>query len=193
MTRSSLMKMTIFGLVGLVVAALTALLLLQLPGGPPAYGGPFALQATTGQRLDRSSLSGRPYALFFGYTNCPDFCPTTMLDLAELMNAEGGKAKDFKAYFITIDPARDSADHLKAYLASFDPRIVGLTGSEEDISSIVRSFKIYRKKVGEGETYTFDHTSSVLLFDAKGGLAGLITASEPFGDQKAKLDRLLDG
>ena len=114
-----------------------------------------------------------------------------MMDLAQLMNAVGDKAKDFHPYFISIDPSRDTPALLKEYLTAFDPRIIGLTGSEDEIAGVVKSFKIYRKKNGSGESYTFDHTSSVLLFDRTGQLAGIISSTEPMADQKKKLERLL--
>lgn len=180
--------------VGLIVAGLAYMTL----GKPQTravgdYGGPFTLQASSGGTVSRASLAGKPYALFFGYTNCPDFCPTTMMDLAQLMNDVGDKAKDFHPYFISIDPERDTPALLKEYLTAFDPRIIGLTGTPEEINAVVKSFKIYRKKNGTGESYTFDHTSSVLLFDRTGALAGIISATEPVADQKKKLERLLAG
>ena len=193
-SRTAILRGATLAVVGLIFAGLVYVTL----GKPQTkavgdYGGQFTLQASSGGVVTRASLTGKPYALFFGYTNCPDFCPTTMMDLAKLMNDIGDKAKDFHPYFVTIDPERDTPSLLKEYLTAFDPRIVGLTGTPEEISAVVKSFKIYRKKNGSGESYTFDHTSSVLLFDKTGALAGIISASEPDADQKKKLTRLLEG
>lgn len=188
------LRFAAFAVVGLLFAGLVYVTLGRTPRSSPGdYGGPFALQASSGGVVTRASLEGKPYALFFGYTNCPDFCPTTMMDLAQLMNVVGDKAKDFHPYFITIDPSRDTPALLKEYLTAFDPRIIGLTGSEDEIAGVVKSFKIYRKKNGTGDSYTFDHTSSVLLFDRNGQLAGIISSTEPMEDQKKKLERLLAG
>ena len=191
--RVALLRGATLVIVGLIFAGLVYMTLGKPQPKPVGdYGGPFVLQASSGGSISRDSLLGRPYALFFGYTNCPDFCPTTMMDLAQLMKDVGDKAKDFHPYFVTIDPERDTPELLKDYLTAFDPRIVGLTGTPEEIGAVVKSFKIYRKKNGSGESYTFDHTSSVLLFDRTGALAGIISASEPEADQKKKLTRLLD-
>lgn len=185
--RSAIVVVTAVFAGGLVYLAL------QIPQqrNPAEFGGPFTLKSSNGGTLSRASLAGKPYALFFGYTNCPDFCPTTMMDLASLMNKEGEKAKDFNAYFISIDPERDTQAILKEYLTAFDPRIVGLTGTPEEINAVLKAFKVYRHKNGSGDSYTFDHTASVMLFDRSGGLAGIISANEPEADQQKKLDRLL--
>lgn len=194
MTWFSSLRYSVFALVALIIAGLAYVTLAQpIKPNPLEFGGSFELQASSGRTITRASLTGKPYALFFGFTNCPDVCPSTMMDLARLMEAVGDKAKDFHPYFISVDPSRDTPELLKTYLTAFDPRIIGLTGSEADINAVVKSFKIYRKKNGTGEHYSYDHTSSVLLFAANGELAGTISVTEPFEDQRKKLERLLKG
>ncbi len=181
--------------IGLFFTLMAFLLLFQNPKNTrpslPEYGGTFSLQATSGGIVERANLLGKSYGVFFGYTNCPDFCPTAMQDMTVLLGKFGTEAKDFRIYFISVDPARDTLDLLKSYVSSFDPRIIGLTGPEAEIAKVTKSFNVYARKNGSGDNYTFDHTSSILLFDAKGKLAGTINSSEPEGDQKAKLERLL--
>ncbi len=192
MKTLSAIRYSALALVALILSGLTYVTLAQPAKSVFEFGGSFELQATTGGTLARSALKGKPYAIFFGFTNCPDICPTTMLDLGELMKALGDKAKDFHPYFISIDPARDKPELLKQYLEAFDPRIIGLTGSEAEIDAVVKSFRVHRKKNGSGESYSFDHTSAVYLFNRFGELAGTVNVSEPFEDQKKKLARLLE-
>ncbi len=190
-----------FGVLAAVVALIGLVGFIVLGGtkkGADDFGGPFVLQASSGGTIERARLTGKPYGVFFGYTNCPDFCPTTMQELTVLMqeidkSGQSPIAKDFRVYFISIDPARDTPALLKLYLSAFDPRIIGLTGSEAETSAVIKGFHVYAKKNGAGDTYTFDHTSSILLFDAAGKLAGTINSTEREADQKAKLTRLLRG
>lgn len=178
--------------IGLLVAFIAQATLFQKPKNTLAdFGGSFILQATSGGTIERTQLLGKPYGIFFGYTNCPDFCPTAMQDITVLLSKFGKEAQDFRVYFISVDPARDTLELLKLYVSAFDPRIIGLTGSATEIASVTKSFNVYTKKNGTGDNYTFDHTSSILLLDAKGKLAGTLNSSEPEADQKAKLERLL--
>jgi protein SCO1 len=178
--------------IGLLVAFIAQATLFQKPKNTLSdFGGNFVLQATSGGAIERTQLLGKPYGIFFGYTNCPDFCPTAMQDMTVLLSKFGKEAQDFRVYFISVDPARDTLELLKLYLSAFDSRIIGLTGSATEIASVTKSFNVYAKKNGSGDNYTFDHTSSVLLFDAKGKLAGTLNSSEPEADQKLKLERLL--
>jgi protein SCO1 len=189
-----IIRITAFLGIGLLVAFIAQATLFQKPKNTLSdFGGNFVLQATSGGAIERTQLLGKPYGIFFGYTNCPDFCPTAMQDITVLLSKFGKEAQDFKVYFISVDPARDTLDLLKLYVTAFDSRIIGLTGSATEIANVTKSFNVYAKKNGAGDNYTFDHTSSILLFDAKGKLAGTINSSEPETDQKAKLERLLKG
>lgn len=187
-------RIAAFVAIGAIFALMASVLLFQSPKNTRVladYGGSFSLAATSGGTVERAKLLGKPYGVFFGYTNCPDFCPTAMQDMTLLLGKLGNEARDFRVYFISVDPARDTLELLKQYVSAFDPRIIGLTGSEGEIANVTKSFNAYAKKNGSGDSYTFDHTSSVLLFDAQGKLAGTINSSEPEADQKTKLERLL--
>jgi protein SCO1 len=162
-----------------------ALLLLR-----PAPGG-FSLMSMNGERFDGSSLAGKPYAMFFGFTHCPDVCPTTMQEMADTLAAVGEPAKTFRVLFVTVDPARDKPELLKTYLGAFDSRILGLTGEQKDIDSLVQRNAIVVERVGEGDSYTFNHTASVLLFDREGRLAGTLSPTDTPDDRRKKLERLL--
>jgi protein SCO1 len=149
-----------------------------------------ALTSMTGERV-AVPVQGKPSAMFFGFTHCPDVCPTTMQDVADTLAAAGAPAKDFKVFFVTVDPARDTPALMKTYLGAFDPRLVGLTGDSAEIGAVMKEFGIVAEKVGDGDSYTFNHTASVLLFDAKGRIAGTFSSSDTPETRLAKLTRLL--
>lgn len=131
-------------------------------------GGAFALQATSGGVLTDADMKGKPFLVFFGYTHCPDICPTTLAQISAVLQKLGDKP--IAALFITFDPERDTLASLKDYLGSFDPRIVGLTGDARAVEQAVKAYRVYAKKVplADGD-YTMDHTSLVYFMDADGG------------------------
>ena len=110
-------------------------------------GGPFELTDQDGKRLSSESLKGKPSAIFFGFTHCPEVCPTTLFDLTQDLEAMGPDAAKLNVVFITVDPERDTPELMKTYLSSFDPRIVGLTGTEAEITAAAKEYKVYFKKV----------------------------------------------
>lgn len=137
--------------------------------------GLFALQTHQGKTFSRDAIRGRPFILALGFTNCPDVCPTTLLDLSNHLEALGPKADKITVLFMTIDPARDTVAHLDAYLKSFDPRIVGLTGSANDIAAVANGIEAYYERIeGKSGGYSFDHTLKVAFFDRYGLLASRI-------------------
>ncbi len=155
-------------------------------------GGPFALIDQNGTRVTEAALQGHPSALFLGYTFCPDICPTTLADLSVRLQELGSGGDRLKVYFVTIDPARDTAEVLGSYLRAFDPRIVGLTGGQAAIDQIVKAYRVYAQKVpGEGGAYTFDHTAGVYLLDERAAVTGTITYDEDAKTALAKLQRLI--
>lgn len=163
-----------------------------LPASTLAIGGPFSLIDTRGKVVTERDFIGKPSAMFFGYTHCPDVCPTTLLDLTELMKAMGGDADKLNVAFVTVDPARDTPAQLADYLASFDPRIRGLTGTEAEIAAIAAAYHVYYKRVSNPDGgYSMDHTASVFLMDAKGGFAGTLSFEEDAKTSLAKLERLV--
>lgn len=158
-----------------------------------AIGSEFSLVDPEGRIRTWSEFRGRPVALFFGFTNCPDICPTTLGELSVHLAGLGSRGDELSVVLISADPARDTPQALAAYLQSFDPRIVGLTGSEEAVAKTFSDFNAFRKVVPlEGGDYTVDHTAGVFLFDREGGFAGTLDLHESQEVQRAKLERLLD-
>ncbi len=159
-----------------------------------AIGGPFTLTDQHGTTVTDASLKGHPSAMFFGYTFCPDVCPTTLSDLTLLMEKLGPDGDKLKVYFVTVDPERDTQEQLATYLQAFDPRFLGLTGSRPAIDQIIKEYRVYAKKVPlEGGSYTMDHTASVYLLDNDGRLTGTLDYHEKEETALAKLKRLIGG
>src|SRR5499427_4159588 len=114
---------------------------------PAAIGGPFQLTDQSGQTVTEKSLQGRPTLIFFGFTHCPDVCPTALFEISELLHAMGNDADRVNAYFVSVDPERDDKEAMKNYLSSFDPHLRGLTGSPEAIKNMTSAYRVYAKKV----------------------------------------------
>ncbi|MDE2334231.1 MAG: SCO family protein [Rhodospirillales bacterium] len=157
-------------------------------------GGAFSLTRDNGAPFTERDLLGKPAMIYFGYTFCPEVCPTTLTHMSAWLRALGPAAADLQTVFVTIDPERDTAAKLKEYLSGFDPRIIGLTGTPAQIATIARDYKVYYKKVPlPGGSYTMDHSSFVYLMDAKGRLAALIEYGEKDSKAMAALHKLLRG
>ncbi len=155
-------------------------------------GGPFTLVDQNGAPVTEAALKGHPSAMFFGYTFCPDICPTTLYDMTELMEALGPEADELKVYFVTVDPERDTQEVMAEYLAAFDPRFTGLTGSRAEIDRILSAYRVYSAKVERDEgPYLMDHTAVVYLLDEDGALTGTLDYHEPTETALAKLKRLI--
>ncbi|MGB3273022.1 MAG: SCO family protein [Xanthobacteraceae bacterium] len=136
---------------------------------PAAIGGPFQLVDNNGQQVTEKTLQGRPSLIFFGFTHCPDVCPTALFEMSEVMRALGPDAARVNAYFISVDPERDTVAAMKDYLSSFDPHLKGLTGSPEAIAQVVTGYRVYAKKVPQKDgDYTMDHTALIYLMDRNG-------------------------
>lgn len=190
-TTLKIIRWGAWALIGLLTAA--AIFLLTRPEPPRAtIGGPFTLTAMTGERLDVGKVEkGRPYAVFFGFTYCPDICPTAMFELGQLLKAAGDSVKDFRIYFVSVDPERDTAEQLKLYLSAFDSRIIGMTGTVEEMAAVARQHRAFYRKVPTPSGYTMDHTATIYLFDRKGDFWGTLDTNEPEAARLAKLARLL--
>lgn len=157
-------------------------------------GGPFALQTADGQPFGRDQLLGRPHIVYFGFTFCPDLCPTTLYQLATIMSDLGPAAdrEQLTVVFVSVDPKRDKPDVLKDYLTAFDPRMVALTGSAEAIRQAANAYGIFYREVPlEGGGYTMDHSSTALLFSADGRLVETIPYDEVDDVAADKVARLL--
>ena len=191
--RSLLVPLAVF-----LVAALTLLatLLLLLPGPQQGaskvpIGGPFRLTSHEGKAFTDEDLKGKPFAVFFGFTHCPEVCPTTLYDLTQDLEALGKDADRLRVAFITVDPAQDTPELMKTYLASFDPRIVGLTGTEEEIAAVAKAYKVYYRKVPTESGYTMDHTATILLMDSRGEFYGTSNFQESEAVRREKLRQLI--
>lgn len=153
-------------------------------------GGEFSLTDSKGRRATEADLLGRPRAMFFGYTTCPDVCPTTLYEASGWLKQLGAEADKLRLVFVTVDPERDTPDVLDEYLSAFDPRIVGLTGTPEEVGAMLKAYRVYAQKVEvEGSDYLMDHSASIYLFDDKGEFAGSISHDE---DAEAAVEKLRD-
>jgi protein SCO1/2 len=133
-------------------------------------GGPFHLVDQNGKAVDESLLKGKWSLVFFGYTFCPDVCPTTLQTVAQAEDRLGPKAKKLQVVFVTVDPARDTSAQLKTYLSSpaFPKGTIGLTGTAAQVDAMAKAYKVYYAKQGTGPDYAMDHSSAVYLMDPKG-------------------------
>jgi protein SCO1 len=156
-----------------------------------SIGGPFKLVSHDGKAFTDKDLAGKPYAIFFGFTDCPDICPTTLLEATNRMKDMGPLADKMRFVFVSVDPEKDTAQHLKTYMSSFDPRIVGLTGTAEEVNEIVARYRIVVQKVPTKSGYTINHTATTYLMDARGRLASTLAYEEPQATQLEKLKRLV--
>ncbi|MCB1457220.1 MAG: SCO family protein, partial [Nitratireductor sp.] len=142
----------------------------QLAGA--GIGGPFTLSRTDGTVFTEKDIAGKPYAIFFGFTNCPEVCPTTLYEASGWLEQLGSDADKIGIYFVTVDPERDTPELIAEYVSSFDKRIVGLTGTPEQIETIKKEYRVFSQKVDlEGGGYTIDHTASIYLMHGDGSFA----------------------
>lgn len=152
--------------------------------------GDYELVTTEGQPFTEETLQGQPSAVFFGFTHCPDVCPTTLGEATLWQEAMAERGHDLRTFFVTVDPERDDVEVLSEYV-SWSPGIIGVTGSREEIDKAIKSFRIYARKVPvEGSDYTMDHSAMVLLFDENGRLFEPIGYGEDIKRATAKLERL---
>jgi len=137
-----------------------------------AYGKDFPLLDTQGKQRSVQEFAGKVVVVFFGYTQCPDVCPTTLQELVEVKAALGAQGDRVQGVFVSLDPERDTPEVLQAYAAAFDPSMLALTGSPEQIMAVAKDFKVFFKKV-EGKqpgSYTLDHSAGMYVYDPKGQL-----------------------
>jgi protein SCO1 len=155
-------------LVGLLLM-LWALGGLRSVTAPALIGGPFQLTDQAGQTVTEKNLLGRPTLIFFGFTHCPDVCPTSLFEMSEVLRAMGKDADRVNAYFVSVDPERDTSAAMKDYLSSFDPHLKGLTGNADAVAKVISDYRVYARKVPlkDGD-YTMDHTALIYLMDRDG-------------------------
>jgi protein SCO1/2 len=158
-----------------------------------AIGGPFELVSGTGETVTDKTFSGKPTLMFFGFTYCPDVCPTTLSELQGWMEALGPDADKLNYAFVTVDPERDTPDVMRDYVWAFDKRITPLTGSREQIDAMLKAYRVYAKRVelDDGD-YTMDHSASVYLMNADNKFVGTIAYGEAEENALQKLRRLIE-
>lgn len=161
-----------------------------LPGEP--FGKPFALIDHNGDRITEAAFEGKPAAVFFGFTHCPEICPTTLYELNGWLEKADPSGDQISAFFVTVDPERDDAAALKDYVTAISGRIVGITGDPASIATMLRDYHVYAKKIplDDGD-YTMDHNASVFLLDGKRRFVGTINYNEASDTALAKLQRLM--
>lgn len=161
-------------------------------GGASVIGGPFQLVDQNGKSFSDQDMRGKPYLVFFGYTHCPDICPTTLFEMSQLFRKLGPDAGRLGALFITVDPDRDTQAVLKDYLSSFDPHLRGLTGDQKAIDQAMRDYRVYAKKVPlEGSDYSMDHSAIVYLMDKDGHFVAPFSLQRTADAEAAELRQYL--
>ena len=176
--------LVILALLALAFAVLTAVAVRQGVLGPKqetaAVGGPFQLVDQTGRKVDQGVLKGKWSAVFFGFTNCPDACPTTMFALGQAEKLLGPKADDFQTVFVSVDPARDTPKRLADFLATdaYPKHVIGLTGAPDQVDAAAKAYHVYYQKAGTGTAYSVDHSTITYLMNPKGQFACVITYNE---------------
>lgn len=150
-------------------------------------GGPFAMVDHTGRPVTEQILAGKPFLLFFGFTHCPDICPTTLSWLSTLLEQAVPKGERPPIVFVTVDPERDTPEAMKSYIESFGRDIIGLTGTLEQLEVIAQAWKVYFRKVPlEGGGYAMDHSASIFLMDKEGKFRGTLDLHDTTRDNNLK-------
>ena len=158
---------------------------------PSSIGGPFTLTDDNGRTVTDAAFKGHPFLVFFGYTHCPDVCPTTLYELSQVLEAMGADTK-VKVLFITVDPARDTTKLMKQYLSSFDPHIIGLSGNAGETKAVEQAYHVYTQKVpGKDGDYAMDHTSIIYLMDRDGHFVSTFDLGRPPKTAAAELRKYL--
>jgi protein SCO1/2 len=181
--RGGLLAVAALAVLLLAAAALLGYRALQgaWPWTPPGtagvadIGGPFNLVDGNGRAVTERSFPGKWLLVFFGYTHCPDVCPTTLADLAQALEQLGPAADRLQPLFITVDPERDTPQAMRDYVSPFGKRIVGLTGSAAEIAAVARAYRVYYAKHPEGADYSMDHSAVLYVMRPDGRLAGFMT------------------
>jgi len=157
-----------------------------------SVGGPFQLVDQNGRAVSDRDFKGKPFLVFFGFTHCPDICPTTLFEMSEILKRLGPDADRTAALFISVDPERDTPEKMKEYISSFHPRVFGLTGTPEEITAVEKAYRVYAKKVPlQGGDYTMDHTAVVYLMGKDGHFVAPFNLNKPVEEAANDLRRRL--
>jgi protein SCO1/2 len=173
--------------------ALAAVWIVRPPQSPnqALVGGPFALQDGAGATITDQTLRGRPFLVYFGYTHCPDTCPTELARISDALAAMGDKA--IPALFVTVDPERDTPKVMQDYASSFNPHVIGLSGSPQAIGAAEKVYRVFARKgtVEADGGYSMDHSSIVYLMDKTGGFVEALNLDRPAEETAKELERYL--
>ncbi len=180
---------------GVLLLAVTAWITLRDSGGSrqglSVIGGPFELTSQEGTPITDRDMRGKPFLVFFGFTNCPDVCPTALREISDIFSALG-EDKKVSALFITVDPERDTAASLKDYVSNFDKRITGVTGPRQAIDAVLKSYRVYARKIpGEAGSYSMDHSTIIYLMDKQGRFVNAFNINRTPKEAAAELQRYL--
>lgn len=204
MTRSTRTRVILLAVAGLAIGGYFALKA-YLPGHDlgtetventgPQIGGPFTLTDQTGKRVTDDDFLGTHMLVFFGFTNCPDICPSSLQVLsAALEKLDPEKAAKITPVFITVDPARDTPEKLAEYVKSFHPRLVGLTGSEQEVADVIKTYRVYANKVKDDrspESYNYDHSTVFYLMAEDGSFIAPIPHTTNPDELRAAIDKAI--
>jgi protein SCO1/2 len=163
----------------------------EVSAEPKPYATPFELVDQNGKTVTEKDFLGKSSAWFYGFTHCPDVCPTALAEMAQVLKDLGPDADKLTVVFVSVDPARDKPAILKEYAAYFDPRIVALTGTEQQLQSMTKARHVFYKKLGEGDSYDMEHTAGVQLATADGRFFGTLDSHEPPEIRLRKVRRLI--
>jgi protein SCO1/2 len=165
----------------------------QMQANAP-LGGAFSLLDHRGEAVTEAIFRGKPSITLFGFTHCPDVCPTGLMQMSRWAEALGSDVDKLRFIFVTVDPERDTPEVMRDYVSAFSDRIIGITGAPEAVHAMVKDYKIYSREVPlDGGDYTMDHTASMILQDADGNFVGTIDPSEAADAALAKLQHLVAG
>lgn len=157
------------------------------------WGQGFSLRDPDGRTRTLRDFEGRVVLVFFGFTQCPDVCPTALTRAAEVKRQLGANGERFLAVFVTVDPQRDSPEVLRAYIEAFDPAFVALTGSDDEIAATAQEFRVFYRQVPTGSSFTIDHTASSFVFDPRGRLRLVVPHQLDTNALAADVRRLIAG
>lgn len=200
MTTKSLrnFRIVLWALVAVVAIGATALYLIRPPARPLGLNGAaFELASTEGGAFNQESLRGTPSLIFFGYTFCPDVCPTTLAETTAWRAQLGLTPEQLRIIFVTVDPARDTLETVKGYVEGFDPSIIGLVGDEAQTEAVKRAFGVVGQRAdgfaADDPYYLVDHTALTFLIGADGSFEGTVAYEESNDAALAKVKRLVGG
>jgi protein SCO1/2 len=184
----------IFAALFLMIAAslgTAAFLWIKNQNNEEAYGGKFTLIDQNSKPITEAALLGHPSMVFFGFTHCPDVCPTTLFEMKGWLDKLGEDGKNLQGYFVTVDPERDTPEIMGKYVSNVSNRITGITGTLADIGAMAKGWGVYFKKAeGTDGDYEMDHTALVFLLNSKGQFTGTIAVDDKPEDALAKIKRL---